>query len=225
MNIPMKKLFLILTVLSNVLTGLSQMDSTFILSKYIENADNADLMNMCELTDIQIQKIYCEDALLKGKVFNILIKEFKNGKINSTFSSNINSQKHRYPIVMYSDTLFCEFNFAEKAGSRDSTKSVIITFAGILQKDKFKLKIGYPGLNTIVEFKGKSNNSLRIANSCSSNKMKVPINTEYPILAYSPPFDSGSNMQSYCLLGEENIHDWYKKFRVKHYYAIYLEIK
>jgi hypothetical protein len=26
-------------------------------------------------------------------------------------------------------------------------------------------------------------------------------------------------------LGEENIHDWYSKFKVKHYYAIYVEIK
>jgi hypothetical protein len=218
----MKKLFLVLTVLSNVLAGFAQTDSTFIYTKHIEDKD---LMNICELTDIQIQKIYCEDTLLKGKVFNIVIKEFKKGKINSTFNININSQKQRFPIVMNGDTVFYEINFAEKAGFGDATKSVTVTFAGILKKDKFKLKIGYPGLNTMVELKGKSNYSLRIANSCSSNKMKVPINTEYPILAYSPPFDTGSNMQSYCLLGEENIHEWYKKFKVKHYYGIYLIIK
>ena len=218
---PMKKIFMILTVLSNVLTGLSQMDSTFIYSKHIEDKD---LINICELSDIQIQKIYCEDTLLKGKVFNFLIKEFKKGKISSTFNLNINSKK-TFSIVRNRDTMFYEINFADQAGFGDSTKSLTITFAGILKKDKFKLKIGYPGLNTFVELKGKSNYSLRIANSCSSSKMKVPINTEYPILAYSPPFDSGSNMQSYCLLGEENIHDWYKKFKVKHYYAIYLVIK
>ena len=75
------------------------------------------------------------------------------------------------------------------------------------------------------ELKGKNNYSLRKVNSCSDNNMKVPINIEYPILAYTPPFDTGSNIQSYCLLGEENINDWYDKFNVKHFYVIYLEIK
>ncbi len=143
----MKKLFLFLTMLSSVLTGYSQTDSTILHYKYIEDKD---MINICELSDIQIQKIYCEDTLLNGKVFNFIIKEFK---------------------------------------------------------------------------KGKSDYSLRLANSCSDNKIKVPINQAYPILAYSPPFDTGSNLQSYCLLGEENIHDWYSKFKVKHYYAIYIEIK
>jgi hypothetical protein len=183
------------------------------------------MINICELSDIQIQKIYCEDTLLKGKVFNFIIKEFKKGKINSTINLNITAQKQRFPFVMNGDTMFYEIDFTDKTGFGDATKSVSITFAGVLKQDKFKLKIGYPGLNTATELKGKSNYSLRLANSCSDNKIKVPINNAYPVLAYSPPFDTGSNVQSYCMLGEENISDWYSKFKVKHYYAIYVEIK
>lgn len=218
----MKLLLLFLTILSSALTGYSQTDSTILHYKYIEDKD---MINICELSDIQIQKIYCEDTLLKGKVFNFIIKEFKKGKINSTVNLNITAQKQRFPFVMNGDTMFYEIAFTDNTGFGDATKSVSITFAGILKQDKFKLKIGYPGLNTATELKGKSNYSLRLANSCSDNKIKVPINKPYPILAYSPPFDTGSNVQSYCLLGEENISDWYSKFKVNHYYAIYVEIK
>lgn len=218
----MKKLFLILTILSSALAGYSQTDSTILHYKYIEDKD---MINICELSDIQIQKVYCEDTLLKGKVFNFIIKEFKKGKINSTINLNITAQKQRFPFVMNGDTMFYEIDFTDKTGFGDATKSVSITFAGILKQDKFKLKIGYPGLNTATELKGKSNYSLRLANSCSDNKIKVPINKAYPILVYSPPFDTGSNVESYCLLGEENVNDWYDKFKVKHYYVIYVEMK
>lgn len=59
----MKKLFLIISTLSSALTGYSQTDSTIIYSKFIEDKD---LANICDLADIQIQKIYCEDTLLMG---------------------------------------------------------------------------------------------------------------------------------------------------------------
>ncbi len=68
----MKKLFLFLTILSSALNGYSQTDSTILHYKYIEDKD---MINICELSDIQIQKIYCEDTLLNGKVFNFIIKE------------------------------------------------------------------------------------------------------------------------------------------------------
>ena len=83
----MKKLLLFLTVvLSSALIGYSQTDSTILHYKYIEDKD---MINICELSDIQIQKIYCEDTLLKGKVFNFIIKEFKKTSIAThTFSNS-----------------------------------------------------------------------------------------------------------------------------------------
>jgi len=60
-----KKLFLFLTILSSALTGYSQTDSTMLQYKYIEDKD---LINICELSDIQIQKIYCEDTALNGRM-------------------------------------------------------------------------------------------------------------------------------------------------------------
>jgi len=127
-------------------------------------------------------------------------------------------------MVVNGDTLIYEIDFTDKTGFGNSTKSVTLTFAGILKKDKFELKIEYPGLGITQELNGKENYSLRAIGSSSDN-IKVPINNEFPIMAYTPPFDTGAGLNSYCMLGEESVLDWYEKFKVKHYYVIYLEIK
>jgi len=47
------------------ITTFSQIDSTTIFYRGIENKE---LVTICELADIQIQKIFCKDTLLRGKV-------------------------------------------------------------------------------------------------------------------------------------------------------------
>ena len=217
----MRKILMILIAVLPIATY-SQVDSTTIHYQYIENKD---LRTICELTNIQIQKIFCDDTTLKGKVFNVIIKEFKKGKIVSIDNFNISGEKQKIPMVVNGDTMFYVIDFVDKTGFGNSTESLTITFAGILNKSNFKLKIGFPGMSFQKELKGNSDYSLRTANSCSGIKIRIPIKTEYPILAYTPPFDTGSELRSYCLLGEENVLDWYDKFKVKHYYVIYLEIK
>ena len=218
----MKKLLLTISLFFSAFIVFSQTDSTTI---YFKNIEDKNLINICKLTDIQIENIFCEDTLLRGKVFNVIIKEFKKGKISSEKNLNITAEKQRIPFVMNGDTMIYEIDFTDKTGFGNSTQSLTVTFSGILKKDKFKLIIGYPGMSVTQELKGKNNYSLRMANPCSDNMMKIPVNKEYPILAYTPPFDTGSEIQSYCLLGAENVLDWYDKFGVKHYYVFYLEIK
>ena len=218
----MKTILLTLILILPVIITFSQTDSTTIYYKGIENKD---IRTICDLTDLQIEKIFCKDTLLRGKVFNVIIKEFKKGKVRSEKNFNIKTEKQHIPMVVNGDTLIYEIDFTDKTGFGNSTDSLTLTFAGLLKKDKFKLKVEYPGMSVSQELKGQSNYSLRAANSCSANKIQIPINIEYPILAYTPPFDTGSEVQSYCMLGEENVLDWYDKFKVKHYYVIYLEIK
>jgi hypothetical protein len=217
----MRKFLLILLAVLPI-SIYSQVDSTTIHYKYLENKD---LKTICELTNVQIIKVFCDDTTLKGKVFNVIIKEFKKGKIASTFNLNISSEKQEIPMVVNGDTTFYVLDFVDKAGFGNSTESLTISFAGLLNRNEFKLKIAYPGMSTQKVLKGKSNFSLRSANSCSRSKLRIPLNTEYPVLAYTPPFSGGSGIQSYCLLGEENVNNWYDKYKVKHYYIIYLEIR
>jgi len=216
----MKKILFTLTFIISTLISFSQIDSTTI---YYKNIEDRNLLTICKLSDIQIETIFCNDTLLRGKVFNIIIKEFKKGKIKSTKNLNISAEKQQIPMVVNGDSLIYGIDYTNKAGFGNSTKSLTLTFAGILKKDKFILRIKYHGLGISLKLKGKENYSFRAINS--SSNVEVPINKEFPILAYTPPFDTGSGLKSYCMLEEESVLDWYEKFKVKHYYVISLEIK
>ena len=217
----MKKILLIIfSVLPLML--FSQVDSTEV---YLKSVDNDDLRTICKLEDIQIIKIVSKDTLLRNKVFNLIIKEFKKGKIVSVDNLNISNKEERIPFVVNGETMIYVENMIDKAGFSEGRDSLMITLSGIFKNDVFKLNIKYPGVGLSKELKGKKDYLLREAISCSNSKIKIPINKEYPILAYTPPFDTGSSIQSYCILGEEKVENWYEKFKVKHYYAIYLEIK
>ena len=200
----------------------SQIDSTTI---YYQGIENKELSTICRLSDIQIQKIFCKDTLLRGKVFNIIIKEYKKGKICSEKNFNIKAEVQRVPMVINGKSITYIIDYTDKTGFGKSTNSLTLTFAGLWNKNNFKLNIEYPGVSISHILKGTSNYSLRPANPCSESELTVPINTEYPILAYTPPFDTGTELRSYCLLGEEDVLDWYDKFKVKHYYVFYVEIR
>jgi len=204
------------------IVSFSQVDSTTI---YFKGIENKDLNMICKLTDIQIVKVYSEDTLLRGKVFNIIIKEFKKGKIKSSIDLKITAEKQRIPMIINGDTVIYEIDYTDKTGFGATTKSLTLTFAGLLKNDEFDLNIKYPGMNISLPLNGKSNYSLKKVNTCNLNSVRLPIDTIYPILAYTPPFDTGTEVQSYCLLGEENVIEWYEKYKIKHYYVIYLEIK
>lgn len=218
----MKKTLLLLSFVSLSIIGSAQIDSTTI---YIKGIENDELKIISDLANIQVEKIYCNDTLLRGKVFNFIIKEFKKGIIISNENLNIVAKKEQIPMVVNGKNIIYNIDYTSKTGFGNSTDSLTITFAGLLSKKKFKLHIKYPGMGIHKELKGDENYLLKIANSYSENNIRVPVNVEYPILAYTPPFNTGTKVNSYCLLGEENVLDWYKKFKVKHYYVIYLEIK
>ncbi|MCL2649407.1 MAG: hypothetical protein FWD60_00085 [Candidatus Azobacteroides sp.] len=204
------------------ITMFSQVDSTTI---YYREITNNELITICDLSGIQIEKIFCKDTLLRGKVFNIIIKEYKKGKICSEKNLNIKAEEQRIPMKINGKSITYIIDFTDKTGFGNSTDSLSLTFAGLWYKNNFKLIIRYPGMSFTRTLKGKSNYSLRPANSCSESELKVPINKEYPILVYTPPFDTGTKLRSYCLLGEEDVLNWYEKFNVKHYYVFYIEIK
>jgi hypothetical protein len=216
------KTFLLILILAMPLMLFSQIDSTEL---YFKSVDNDDIRTICELADIQIIKIISKDTLLKNKVFNFIIKEFKKGKIVSSDDLNISNKVDKTPIVVNGDTLIHVVHMLEKAGFSEGRDSLLITISGIYKNDIFKLYIQYPGIKFSKNLKGKKNYLLREAIKCSENKIKVPVNKEYPILVYTPPFADESPIQSYCILLEENVEKWCEKFKVKHFFGIYLEIK
>ncbi len=218
----MKKTFLILFAILPIMV-FSQIDSTVI---YFNNwVEDNDTRTICDLSNIQIIKILSKDTILRGKVFNFKIKEIKKGKIVSEDNLNISNKVEKIPMVINGDTMIYVIDMFDKAGYGKSTDTLLITFAGLLDKKGFKLKIDFPGMGFNKKLKGKDDYLLRVANSKYNNKIKVPINSEYPVLVYTPPINTGAELNSYCLLETENILDWYDKFKIKHYYVIYIEIK
>ena len=61
----MQKLFLFLTILGSALNGYPYIERESIYSNFVVE-DN--LINICELTNIQIQKSHCEDTALNGRM-------------------------------------------------------------------------------------------------------------------------------------------------------------
>lgn len=196
-------------------------DSTTIFFKHIENDD---MITICKLADIQILKVVCYDTTLRNKVFNVVVREFDKGKVIDSIDLGIKNEIIESPFIVGKDTMIYVMNMVEKAGIHDDADSIMITFSGLFKNDKFKLSIRYPGIEYHKVLRGEDNYLLREAISCANDSIRVPINQSFPILAYTPPTETGEG-GSYCLLGEENLEDWYSKLKVKHFYGIYLEIK
>lgn len=216
----MKLLIVILCFLTTQ-SVFSQSDSVLIKSEYLEN----ELAIVSELSDIQFIRLTCSDTLMRGKHFLFEIDEFENGSIIKQDTSAFDCTALKFPMVVGTDTIIHEFKPCEskKFDEKDSVYKII--FAGRLQNDSFKLSTQYPRLKTTKKLKGKQNYSLRAIHCSQIDQIKVKLNEITPILAYTPPFDSGNGANDYCILGTEKIESWYKKFKVKHFYIIKLKIE
>ena len=199
----------------------AESDSTKIYFKYIENED---LQTICDVADIQILKIASYDTSLRGKVFNIVIREFTEGATTSEKDFGISSEEKLDTVVIGQDTIVHLTDMAVLAGFGKESDSLVITFAGQLKDKIFKLLTRFAGISFGKELKGDPNYSLRAVNS-NDDWARVSLKHRTPILAYTPPVDFGSGAGSYCMLSDANCEDWFAEFKVMHYYIIYLEMK
>lgn len=213
-------IIILLILMSGVISA--QSDSTTI---YFKSVENEDLQTICELSDIQILKMVSYDTLLRNKVFNLVIREYKKGKLISEDDLKLTGETQTIKAVVNGDTVRFLMPMVDKVGFKTMSKSFTLTFAGILKNNVFKLNISYPGLGFTQKFKGTPDYQLRAINNCSGDNIRVPVNQVFPVLAYTPPFKTGSRLNSYCILGEEKVSEWYAKFKVEHFYTICLQIR
>lgn len=108
----------------------SQTDSTELNFKSV---DDFDIRTICNFSGIQIIKIICKDTIVKNKVFNLIIKEFKKIKIVSSDNLNISNKVDQIPMVVNGDTVIYVLPMPEKAGFSQSRNSMLITIAGVLK--------------------------------------------------------------------------------------------
>ncbi len=215
----MKTLFLtfILTILT--LFSFSQKDSTTIYYQY--NLDN-DIRTICAVSEIQFERLICADTLMRGKEFNIIIKEYKKGKLHSTINLNTKTETERVKMLVDRDTIYTNFSFSPETKFDDSDDSFKITIVSKFNYKNINCEVNYPSSSSSRTLKGKKD--YHIVHLSYAPFISIPLNEEYPVLAYTPPFNPYTKDDIYIYPGVDNVFDWYKQFGVKHYYVFFLEI-
>lgn len=216
----MKQVLLFAFVL-NAFAALCQHDTTTIKFCYLEK----ELSLISKLSNIQYIAFECSDTNMRGRKFVIAFDEYENGKIIRSDESNLNCKTDTIPMIVGKDTMLYILDECEKITFMNEDTTYKIRFAGKWQNEKFKLTLDYPAISKTQELNGGENYSLRAINCSAEGTLKIPLNKLTPVLAYTPPFDVGNNAGDYCILGTEDVKDWYKKFKVKHYYIICLRVQ
>lgn len=197
-------------------------DHTTIELKPIKN-DELRLIN--ELNNIQFINLICSDTLQKNKRFFLSIDEYNRGELKNSDNLNLTCKEHMNKVVVGSDTLIFAYNPCDKIKYENTDKAFKVQLAGKLVKDTFNLILSYPGIRFKLQLKGSKNHLLRNVIQTKKDKATIALKNKTPIMAYTGPFETGGGSNSYCILDQESPTAWYKKYGVKHFYIINLEIK
>jgi len=218
------KYFLALVFLLVGWSSFSQTDTTVIK---ISNVNDEVLQEIIDLLDIQFINIVCDDTLMRGKKFFISTSEYRDGIVVSQDTSYAKCKEEILPIQMGDKVINMIVNLCDKITFAHQDLEYKIKVIGILNDNHFKLNIRNPGLRYTMLLNGDKDYLLKAVNSCTNkNELKIPINRKVPILTYAPPVKTISGgLGSYCIQGEEDVENWYKSFKIRHYYVFYLRIQ
>ncbi|MBK7570742.1 MAG: hypothetical protein IPI10_03640 [Bacteroidetes bacterium] len=212
----------LLTFLLLSISALAQNDSTTLHFQYTSSSELA-ISN--ELNGIQYISIVSRDTLMHDKQFLLSMKEYKNGKQITEDHFGLNGKVQNIPIINGTDTSYYTFNPSDKVKFPTTDSIFAIQVAGRLEEKDFLLKVNYPGIRFTRTLKGNSAYSLREVQCSADHDLKIPINSTVPVLAYTLPFETGQGGNFYCILGSEEVEKWYTKFKVKHYYVFFIEVR
>ena len=127
-------------------------------------AKNSELEEVLSFENIGIETLTFESELIKGKYYNINIREYKNGKLVNT-KSLFDGSNSEYFVI---DSTFTAFKFFTKM-ENNKLKTSISASRFSSQQKFFELEEGN-GEYVLKDFQG-------------SNKfLNVPVNEEFPIL-------------------------------------------
>lgn len=162
---------------------------------------------------------------MKGKHFFLSIAEYKLGNLIKIDSLGISGIEKRIPIINSKDTMIYILNNTDKIRYDMINTNFKIMVGGKLVEDSLNLMIKYPGMGIMRKLKESERYRLREVQQCGNHRLGIALNKRIPILAYTSPFEMGAGRNSYCLLADELPEMWHEKFKVKHYYLFFLEIK
>lgn len=172
-------------------------------------AKNPELQDVLNFENIGIETLSFESEQIKGKYYNINIKEYKNSKLIST-KSLFDGSDSEYFII---DSTYTSFKFFTKMENY-KLKTSIISNSFSTQQDFFELEKGN-GEYVLKDFQG------------LKKFLNVPINEEFPILAIITPTKLKDGSGSYCEVAQSDIapEKFGEKFNIPHYFIITMIFK
>ncbi len=196
-------------------------DSTRLAFTYLDR----ELSLISDLNNIQYISFVCKDKRAKGKKFLFLIEEYKNGIKLPADSTGLLCEEVIYPMEVNGKTVNYRVSPCHGKMFMENDTSFTVSLAGKLEADTFKLIIAYPSTRVTKKLIGDSEYSLRTISCDANDQVTIPFSKITPVFAYTPPFNTGSGLGHYCILGTSQCDNWYQEFGIKHYYIISLLIE
>ena len=202
----MKKKIILLAILFLVQLNYSQ-KTVKMTTEY--GAKNKELQEILSFENIGLETLNFESIEIKGKYYEINIKEFKNGKLVKTkvlFEGN----DSEYFII---DSTFTSFKFFTKM-ENNKLKTFLKGNRFGSRQEFFDLEDGN-GKYVLKDFQG------------SKKFLNVPLNEEFPILAIITATIHKDGSGSYCEVAQSEIapEKFGEKFSIPHYFIISMKFK
>lgn len=174
-------------------------------------AENTELQEILDFNSTFVEKLIFEGEELKGKFFEINLKEFRKGKLVKTENLFDGSEADFFKIdstiaffktfVLIEDEKLTIAFRNQKFGSR---------------KSKFKLdKIKDFNNYVLKDFFGRE------------NKLDIPLNDEFSIFAIITPTIHANGSASYCEVVQSDVkpEELGNHFKIPHYFLITMRLK
>ena len=172
-------------------------------------AKNRELQEVLSFENIGLETLNFESNEIKGKYYEINIKEFKNGKLIKT-KSLFEGNDSEYFII---DSTFTSFKFFTKM-ENNKLKTFLKGNRFGSRQEFFDLEDGN-GKYVLKDFQG------------SKKFLNVPLNEEFPILAIITATKHKDGSGSYCEVAQSEIapEKFGEKFNIPHYFIISMKFK
>jgi len=220
----MKKIILVGLILISFCSVHSKQDSTLMVYKHSESKE---MKLLYELLGVQYESISFSDTNIRDKKIFLSIDEYEKGKIIRTDSLNLSERVDTIPTVMPNgDTMIYILDNASKVMFSKYLNEYNIDFMGKFDKDTMLLLLNFPKIRMTTKLRCNNMYMIRPANPCGeSDTVVIGLNKSVPIFSFNPPFKIGENAGNYCIVATKDPKDWYKEYKIEHYYMFNILIK
>lgn len=203
----MKKAFFFQVIL--LLSAYTYAQSNAVMTAKM-GANTNELQTVLYFEEIGYEKFSVKSAELKGKNYQIIIKEFKDGK------------------VFLSDTVFNSKEDEYFRIKEDSLSFAVLTKASDI--NEFKIQFQFNGFSFSRKYKilAKEKNEFVLKDFLGA-KSEIPINLtgSNDILAYMMPYVKADKSKTYCEVAQSGTdpEKLYETYKIPHYFLVKLRFE